>query len=122
VLNLALAISTCSILTAFRVWWRYRVHRQNVDRVSTMVERVAQQTGQVVDAAAALRAVQPTSYLLRRASDSSSGVTTTTSAELSENELHQVRMGGQEVEQCHRACLPVLGYETGHNRVPRPES
>lgn len=119
-LNLVLAIWTCSILTAFRVWWRYRVHRQNVDRVSTMVERVAQQTGQVVDAAAALRAVQPTSYLLRRASDSSSGVTTT-SAELFGNELHQARMGGQEVEQCHRACLPVPGYETGHNRVPRPE-
>lgn len=95
----------CSALAAFRVWWRHHVHRQNVDRVSTMVERVAQQTGQVVEPAAALRAVQPTSYFLRRFGDSNSGFIPNIpeSAGLSENEPLQARMRGQGVELHHQA-------------------
>jgi hypothetical protein len=56
----------CTVVSAFYVWCRHRVHRQNVDRVCTMVERVAQQGGQKINAAEALRAVQLLPYPLRR--------------------------------------------------------
>ena len=66
----ALAVSGFStVLSAFCVWWRHRVHRQNVDRVCTMVERVAQQGGQEINPAATLCAVQLLPYPLRRPND-----------------------------------------------------
>jgi hypothetical protein len=56
----------CTVVSAFYVWCRHRVHRQNVDRVCTMVERVAQQGGQKINAAEALRSVQLLPHPLRR--------------------------------------------------------
>jgi len=64
----ALSFSS-ALLSTFSIWWRHRIHRQNVDRVSAMVESMAQQgCSQEVDAAAVLRAVRPPTLSLRRVS------------------------------------------------------
>jgi len=53
---------TAAVIAAriFRVWWNGRVHRQNVDRVCTSIEKLAEAGYPVADAGEALRAISPT--------------------------------------------------------------
>ncbi len=47
------------LVALFRTWWKNRVHRENVDRVCTCMERQARAGHPVADASAALRAIRP---------------------------------------------------------------
>jgi hypothetical protein len=59
------------IVALFRVWWTNHIHRENVDRVSTSMERLARAGHPVSDAGEALRAVRPASLVQRWTSRSS---------------------------------------------------
>jgi hypothetical protein len=59
------------IIGLFRVWWTNRIHRENVDRVCTSMERLARAGHPVADAGEALRAVRPLGHIQQWMSRSS---------------------------------------------------
>ena len=54
----------CLSLYAFVVWWKGRIHRQNVDRLCTSLERQARAGYPVTDPGHSLYAIRPSAPTL----------------------------------------------------------